>query len=198
MPPEVLGEIFSLTLPSVGDTLARRRFRNSHSPWVLTHVCSRWRAIALSIPSLWSLVVVNSLHKRASPMAMIKTQIERARSLKIHFHGTEERNSRPQVEMFRFLAEHSSRWEELFLELTCALCPLLSALHGCVPSLRRLDIVWEGSESQAVGLSIVSKQLPPSLKSRSATNIASYRSPSLPISSPGTSSTGLGRRITAS
>ncbi|KAJ7691917.1 hypothetical protein B0H17DRAFT_909307, partial [Mycena rosella] len=50
MPIEVLGEIFSWTLPSVRDAVAE-----SISPWVLGHISSRWRAIALSTPSLWSL-----------------------------------------------------------------------------------------------------------------------------------------------
>ncbi|KAJ7706740.1 hypothetical protein B0H17DRAFT_1001174, partial [Mycena rosella] len=57
MPPEVLGEIFSWTLPSIQDVLERLRFDMSHSPWVLAQVCSRWRAVALLTPSLWSLLV---------------------------------------------------------------------------------------------------------------------------------------------
>ncbi|KAJ7117629.1 hypothetical protein C8R44DRAFT_555445, partial [Mycena epipterygia] len=55
MPPELLCEIFSWTLPSVREALQRRRFDTKHSPWVLTQICSRWRAIALSTASLWSL-----------------------------------------------------------------------------------------------------------------------------------------------
>ncbi|KAJ7138249.1 hypothetical protein C8R44DRAFT_661285, partial [Mycena epipterygia] len=56
MPPEVLGEIFSWTLPSVG-VLHQRHFGVAISPWVLTHISSRWRAVSISTPSLWSLVV---------------------------------------------------------------------------------------------------------------------------------------------
>ncbi|KAJ7107704.1 hypothetical protein C8R44DRAFT_680500, partial [Mycena epipterygia] len=56
MPPEVLGEIFSRTLPLIhalkqGDL----DVRVEDSPWVLTHVSSHWRAVALATPSLWSL-----------------------------------------------------------------------------------------------------------------------------------------------
>ncbi|KAJ6580786.1 hypothetical protein B0H19DRAFT_894069, partial [Mycena capillaripes] len=54
LPPEVLGEIFSWTMPSVNDALDLGRFdTGANSPWVLTRVCSRWRAISLSTPSLW-------------------------------------------------------------------------------------------------------------------------------------------------
>ncbi|KAF8175598.1 hypothetical protein K438DRAFT_1508275, partial [Mycena galopus ATCC 62051] len=49
-PPEILGEIFLQTLPSIHKILNVK-----DSPWPLTHVCSRWRAIALSKPSLWSM-----------------------------------------------------------------------------------------------------------------------------------------------
>ncbi|KAJ7138216.1 hypothetical protein C8R44DRAFT_607338, partial [Mycena epipterygia] len=56
MPPEVLGEIFSWTLPSVG-VLREGHLGVAVSPWVLTHISSRWRTVSLSSPSLWSLVV---------------------------------------------------------------------------------------------------------------------------------------------
>ncbi|KAJ7260351.1 hypothetical protein B0H12DRAFT_1181996, partial [Mycena haematopus] len=47
MPSEVLGEIFSWTLP------LKRALDIADSPWVLTHVSRRWRAIAVSKSSLW-------------------------------------------------------------------------------------------------------------------------------------------------
>ncbi|KAJ7260360.1 hypothetical protein B0H12DRAFT_959143, partial [Mycena haematopus] len=47
MPSEVLGEIFSWTLP------LRSALDITDSPWVLTHVSRRWRAIAVSKSSLW-------------------------------------------------------------------------------------------------------------------------------------------------
>ncbi|KAJ7137956.1 hypothetical protein C8R44DRAFT_559332, partial [Mycena epipterygia] len=53
-PPEVLGEIFSWTLPSVGALRREGSSGLNDSPWALTHVSSHWRAVALSIPSLWS------------------------------------------------------------------------------------------------------------------------------------------------
>ncbi|KAJ7691964.1 hypothetical protein B0H17DRAFT_1010809, partial [Mycena rosella] len=57
MPPEVLGEIFAWTLPSVKDAL-ERGFSVGRSPWVLGQINSPWRSVALSTPSLWSLVAI--------------------------------------------------------------------------------------------------------------------------------------------
>ncbi|KAJ6580859.1 hypothetical protein B0H19DRAFT_930621, partial [Mycena capillaripes] len=59
MPPEVLGEIFSWTPASLRAELARGRFDMAHSPWVLTRISSRWRAVSLSTPSLWSRVAID-------------------------------------------------------------------------------------------------------------------------------------------
>ncbi|KAJ7894572.1 hypothetical protein B0H13DRAFT_2525501, partial [Mycena leptocephala] len=47
IPPEILGNFFcspSLAFFEIGIHI---------SPWILTHVCSHWRNISLSLPSLW-------------------------------------------------------------------------------------------------------------------------------------------------
>ncbi|KAJ7113992.1 hypothetical protein C8R44DRAFT_855803 [Mycena epipterygia] len=154
MPLEVLAEIFSWTLPPIRDILNRRRFDAKDSPWVLTHVCCRWRTIALSIPSLWSLVVISGSRMSANPLSLVKTQIQRAHTLKIHFYGHEKHASRPQIEMFQLLAEHSSRWEEFRVNLTSDLFPLLACLRHRLASLRRLWIQWDGRGSSVTAQSI--------------------------------------------
>ena len=52
MPSEVLGEIFLWTLPSLQDAIITGRFDMGRSPWLLTRISSRWRAVSLSTPSL--------------------------------------------------------------------------------------------------------------------------------------------------
>ncbi|KAJ7902473.1 hypothetical protein B0H13DRAFT_2513259 [Mycena leptocephala] len=54
MPLEVLGEIFSWTLPSLSDAMDQGRFDMTESPWVLTQISSGWRETSLSTPFLWS------------------------------------------------------------------------------------------------------------------------------------------------
>ncbi|KAJ7653783.1 hypothetical protein B0H17DRAFT_993610, partial [Mycena rosella] len=55
MPYELLAEIFSLALPyhPIGT------FNVQDAPWTLAQVCGRWKAVALSSPSLWSLIAIN-------------------------------------------------------------------------------------------------------------------------------------------
>ncbi|KAJ7693156.1 hypothetical protein B0H17DRAFT_1010253 [Mycena rosella] len=161
IPPEVLGEIFSWILPSVPDALDRRKFDANVSPWVLTQISGRFRAVAVSTPSLWSLVVINCDHTHANPMAMIRTQIKRAERLQIHFFAAED--SRRQLEIFQCLAEHSPRWESLCIELTPAILPLLPSLQNRVSLLRRSAIQWQGPNSEAGAECIDCFQTAPSL-----------------------------------
>ncbi|KAJ7607883.1 hypothetical protein FB45DRAFT_681707, partial [Roridomyces roridus] len=55
MPPEIFREIFAWTLPNATTNKVAHTIAESmnESPWVLTYVCSVWRAAAISTPSLW-------------------------------------------------------------------------------------------------------------------------------------------------
>ncbi|KAJ7777087.1 hypothetical protein B0H16DRAFT_1360738 [Mycena metata] len=157
IPPEVLAEIFLWTLPTPQRAVERLRFSAMESPWVLTHVSRRWRAVAISSPALWSLLPITCGTKNNSlyyPLSMIETHLARASKLKIHFYGTEA-DSQSQTEIFRLLAAHADRWEELSLGLTSALVPLLDSLMGRLPHLRRTWIQWNGRESQAEGVETI-------------------------------------------
>ncbi|KAJ7173322.1 hypothetical protein C8R46DRAFT_1189638 [Mycena filopes] len=149
-PPEVLAEIFTWTLPAVW-SLSGHRFSSENSPWFLTHVSHRWRAIAISTSSLWSLVVIDYPRNPAGlyPLPMLETHIGRAQKLKVDFCGDEARDPVSQIEVFNYLASHSPRWEELSLTLTSALVPLLGSLQDRIPSLCRLYIEWSNEDSQS-------------------------------------------------
>ncbi|KAJ7123456.1 hypothetical protein C8R44DRAFT_620673, partial [Mycena epipterygia] len=51
-PPEILSLIFLFTLPSHEDILGED-IPWLAGPWLVSQVCSRWRDVALSFPSLW-------------------------------------------------------------------------------------------------------------------------------------------------
>ncbi|KAJ7041914.1 hypothetical protein C8F04DRAFT_888988, partial [Mycena alexandri] len=53
IPPEIIAEIFSWTMPTLREAVDRQRCSVMDSPWVLTHVSRRWRAVAISSPALW-------------------------------------------------------------------------------------------------------------------------------------------------
>ncbi|KAJ7246152.1 hypothetical protein B0H12DRAFT_768396 [Mycena haematopus] len=171
IPLEILAEIFSCTLPRVPEAPPDI----AESPWVLTHVSSRWRAVAVSKSSLWSQIYLNFWLEQDYSSAMIKTQIERARRLEIRFHGSEDVESRPQIAMWRLLSKHSSIWEELFIELTSDLVPHLEALRGPLPALRRARVQWDSAASQEDVESIGCFRMAVSLSTSVPTvDIASY------------------------
>ncbi|KAJ7628715.1 hypothetical protein FB45DRAFT_748721 [Roridomyces roridus] len=58
MPPELLAEIFSWTLPPPSPDLSGCA-AVKHSPWILAQVSKYWRTVALSQPALWSLVYLD-------------------------------------------------------------------------------------------------------------------------------------------
>ncbi|KAJ6580725.1 hypothetical protein B0H19DRAFT_928456, partial [Mycena capillaripes] len=58
IPPEVLGEIFSWSLPTSASSIGRPRFHRTDSPWSLTQISGRWRAVAVSNPFLWSFIAI--------------------------------------------------------------------------------------------------------------------------------------------
>ncbi|KAJ7483431.1 hypothetical protein FB451DRAFT_1084598 [Mycena latifolia] len=85
IPPEVLGQIFSWMLPSIISAMMAQSGSDviGNSPWVLGHISSRWRAVALSTPLLWSLVAIDFDQSVLSwfSLRVIEAQIMRARKL---------------------------------------------------------------------------------------------------------------------
>ncbi|KAJ6503748.1 hypothetical protein C8R45DRAFT_1209359 [Mycena sanguinolenta] len=142
VPAEILGEIFRWSLPLYSDLDMKA------SPWVLTHVSRGWRAVAITTSSLWSRIHLDFAHGQTYSLAMLRAQVERARTLKIGFFGSHRHESLPQVTMLRLLLQHSSIWEELFLELTTALVPPMTAFRERLPLLRKAEVQWDRPESQ--------------------------------------------------
>ncbi|KAJ7508264.1 hypothetical protein B0H11DRAFT_2303812, partial [Mycena galericulata] len=55
--PEILQEIFSWTSPS--SHVYTIPALNTQSPWNISWVCSQWRACSISLPALWSNIVIH-------------------------------------------------------------------------------------------------------------------------------------------
>ncbi|KAJ7262111.1 hypothetical protein C8J57DRAFT_1719663 [Mycena rebaudengoi] len=129
LPPEILCQIFLKTLSSPRNETSWGRFDVEDSPWVLGHVCSRWRAIARECPALWSQVTINfselSTYSNPSalyPTSMFDTQLLRAEKLNV-----------------------AMRWETLDIRVVKGTLPLLADLRDSgFPVLRRLRIKWIG------------------------------------------------------
>ncbi|KAF7366676.1 ABC protein [Mycena sanguinolenta] len=128
MPPEVLAEIFSWTLPSKVDDAWNIGSDTTQSPWLLTRISSRWRAVCLSTTSLWSQIAIDY-----GPPTCTKT---------IHWPWSKLKSTAPKLCTF-ISTGHSSRWEELAMGIISEMLPLLATLRDRIPSLKRVWIQWE-------------------------------------------------------
>ncbi|KAK1225204.1 hypothetical protein PQX77_011884 [Marasmius sp. AFHP31] len=119
LPPELQALIFErcVDADTKGHVLTIRAL-----PWTLAQTCRRWREIALSTPTLWSLFRINSgtglVHH--DPVQMAKTWLERSNPLPISclvilnhiplLQGLEDT-------LFKLIIAQSSRWRHLDIDL---------------------------------------------------------------------------------
>ncbi|KAJ7616987.1 hypothetical protein DFH06DRAFT_1306934 [Mycena polygramma] len=140
LPPEIICEIFSWTLPQT------RRVAGSPPigpPWYLGQISRRWREIALTIPSLWSSITVlhtiNYSHERVSPLPMVQAQLIRSADepLDVDFEWwRDERDAGPYLAA---LVLHSDRWVSFRLLCCDNLHTLLQLLRPAKGRLSRLN-----------------------------------------------------------
>ncbi|KAJ7140393.1 hypothetical protein C8R46DRAFT_1320308 [Mycena filopes] len=149
MPTEMLSEIFSLTLASDGRTNIK------DSPWTLSHTCSRWRAIAIDSPSLWSFIAINcgSDFKDLAvlyPLPLLRTQLSRAARLRLHFEADcTGVHAHHQTVLFELFVEYSAMWFDVDLTLLTGLLPAMEDIRGHVALLHSLSLGWFTSTSAA-------------------------------------------------
>jgi hypothetical protein len=81
LPPELLGEIFRYCLPQDYDELG------AHKAVMLpSHVCKRWRDVALSTPALWTNIVLHVTDKTLeSQTALVTDWVSRSGNLPLSF-----------------------------------------------------------------------------------------------------------------
>ena len=133
LPPEVLTEIFHLVEPVV-DTDVKRGI------WRLGRVCSYWRSVLLSSPSLWSTIDV-----RWGRVRIIQEVLSRSRNLLLDITLKEDSSTRTVTaevasSVILIVIAASRRWHRITLQsVPDPVLPLLSQLKGRVPMLVELE-----------------------------------------------------------
>ncbi|KAJ7682515.1 hypothetical protein DFH06DRAFT_1161390 [Mycena polygramma] len=108
IPPEILAEIFMSTVVAEHMWIHPR-----HAPWVLGHICKRWRAIALSSPKNWC--CLRSLFASGRPVPLISAHIQRSGRLPL----TVGLNALHRPPLFALLLGQSHRFEDV--TISCAM-----------------------------------------------------------------------------
>lgn len=122
----------------------------TRAPFILGQVCSYWRAVAISMPSLWSSLFlrVNSSNAK-SKVELARTVLSRLGTcpLTIEFSAALTNWDEDVDSCFDVMIRHSMRWKSasFFAIPPCGPLRKLSLAKGALPILEELRI-WQFSE----------------------------------------------------
>ncbi|KAK0237529.1 hypothetical protein EDD85DRAFT_936534 [Armillaria nabsnona] len=154
LPPEVLSEIFLQCIDEDGTENEASRFLDeaplrpkssldpSQCPWMLSKVCSKWRAISLSFSRLWSNIHLHVRDKK--PRQFIRTlnlQLHRSgtHTLKVAFTVSPFMKDLPPIT--EVLISSCLRWKTLFLSIPEICMSQIAHIEGSLPILSALYIL---------------------------------------------------------
>ncbi|KAJ7511617.1 hypothetical protein B0H11DRAFT_1952274 [Mycena galericulata] len=111
---------------------------DTRSPWNFSRVCSRWRALSISLPALWSNFIISSM---LSPSGIDALAVQLKRSDPYPLTISVMTKS-IDVGVLRLLVENSSRWQILdFQYLSTEMIQALNEIPGYrLPELRSLRL----------------------------------------------------------
>ncbi|KAK7017380.1 F-box domain-containing protein [Favolaschia claudopus] len=145
LPNEIISEIFLHLLPP---SPICPPLTGLYSPTILTHICSKWRAIALSTPDLWTAILVSKSQEEKDHIANAWLTRSRTRFLTVEIHGQIEEDI--SHEMFLAIMLQRARLERLTIRT-----PGYDNDHikGPMPRLRHLHFdFWRCSDSEYLEL----------------------------------------------
>ncbi|KAK7024020.1 F-box domain-containing protein [Favolaschia claudopus] len=138
LPTELVVEIFMNFLPPYPECPPHFGIE---SPVTLTHICSRWREIALATPRLWRAV---QLHRALMPRDLDAIWLDRSGSyplaieLDTRFWGVRTNPPPGSGEILSAISLYRNRWEYLDLSFCHVEAPIL---EGPMPILRQVKVV---------------------------------------------------------
>ncbi|KAK7024769.1 hypothetical protein R3P38DRAFT_2707676, partial [Favolaschia claudopus] len=154
LPPEILGEIFYLALPARADWFYSDISEPvPGSPWLLSHVCRKWRAAVRGNALLWSNIRVDTikLHSRLFHSFFeqrdrrgLETQIALSANTPLSVDLWITRAIKPDSpklpKFFEIVFGQSNRWKQLNVRWSGdpPSLYLLSSITGQLPHLQRL------------------------------------------------------------
>ncbi|KAJ7164423.1 hypothetical protein C8R46DRAFT_1352162 [Mycena filopes] len=165
IPPELLCYIFSLTLPTrlstdaipainIGPRSGKTCARVLDSPWNLTQVCSYWRALAISLPTLWTSMLASTTLLPAE-RSLLDLQLARTANAPLDIivrfapSLSNVRHHSPFAIFMQTLIVNSARWRTLHFQFDTTWGPQVSFLPlrpESLPALERLSFAGRGLE----------------------------------------------------
>jgi len=132
LPPEILGQIFMFTVHS----------QDFRSRWNLVRVCRKWCTVALSLPALWSNIIV---HPR-STAHQLEAQLVWSSEAPLDVVLTDIWDD-SKAHLLNLIADQAFRWRTVKLGTVLRMLECLERSKGRIPMLKELRIICFVSES---------------------------------------------------
>ncbi|KAJ7487315.1 hypothetical protein B0H11DRAFT_2015205 [Mycena galericulata] len=135
LPDEMISEIFLHFIPPYPRCPPRT---GRKSPLHLTHICRKWRVIALATPALWRAVSLGGLNSSEDHVRFLEAWLSRSGTfpLSIQMHDDTPAISKAKLEA---VGPHRARLEHVDVHVE-SLTMLLPLAAGPLPLLRTLEI----------------------------------------------------------
>ncbi|KAJ7623965.1 hypothetical protein DFH06DRAFT_1340291 [Mycena polygramma] len=142
LPVEITSEIFMHLLPPYPDF---PKLIGPFSPTSLTQICRSWRAIALGIPKLWSIIAFDDDSEEWEP-SIFETWLRRSRSRPLSIRL--ESLAWTHDKLVEAMMPHRARWDYLKIEFDED--ENLRILDAPMPLLRHLELTMEEADQDPV------------------------------------------------
>ncbi|KAJ7584229.1 hypothetical protein C8J56DRAFT_1167028 [Mycena floridula] len=147
LPEEILCEIF---LSFVNEDLEWAWQKGASSLdalstiWILPRVSSHWRSVALSFARMWSTMQLTTedfvMSRLLEKLRVLGTQIHRSANHQLSISITNYVNIPKSHPLLPMLFTTSSRWKELYLDITLTSLDSFSPLEGSLSSMKKLHV----------------------------------------------------------
>ncbi|KAJ7150453.1 hypothetical protein C8R43DRAFT_1005895 [Mycena crocata] len=146
LPTEIVSEIFLQFLPAYPDCPS---MTGLFSPTILTHICRKWREIALGTPVLWRAISLPIVAEHEDRVHIIDSWLERSRSLpvSVEIDHVLPKSRMDVIQIIQTLLAHRLRWEYLLLYIHR---DHIHMLDGPAPLLREIDLWLDKSPSSPI------------------------------------------------
>ncbi|SJL18759.1 uncharacterized protein ARMOST_22359 [Armillaria ostoyae] len=148
LPTEILTDIF---LHLQNDRLQLPFVQNvAEAPWLLTHVCRRWRGIADALPSLWSGFSVNFDANHPGRISALAAFLRNSRGIPLTFDCIMHDISDYGDRLLQLLFHEKHRWESVRILGKGQNLSRFAPIGGRLPMLRYLKLIVIGQPDRFV------------------------------------------------
>ncbi|KAK0482740.1 hypothetical protein IW261DRAFT_1418266 [Armillaria novae-zelandiae] len=145
LPLELLAEVFERTIST---DHSRWITSTRETPWILGHVSSTWRRLALSLPSLWSSISIDGYHKHTVQMLRVLLTRSGTAPLTLRLYLSFMKVDQMK-ELYLILCGERRRWKSISITLESyyggAAAPFVTLLKAPAdyPILESFDLVMD-------------------------------------------------------